>query len=200
VTKFAPDGKSLVFSTFVGGSTSDSAYAIAIDSYDRPYITGVTSSTDFPVTSGAFQKTPHGSSDAFVTKLWKTGGGLIYSTYLGGSGLDVGNSIAVDSSGEAYVAGYTTSTNFPVHNALQSSQGGNSDGFITKLSATGGSPVFSTYMGGSGSDTANAIRLDGSGNVYVGGSTNSTNFSTTAGAYQKTLKGSSDGWVVKIKP
>ncbi len=201
VTKFAPDGRSLVFSTFVGGSTADSAYAIAVDATDHPYITGVTNSANFPVTSGAFQKTLRGPGDAFVTKLWKTGGGLIYSTYLGGSGIEVGNSIAIDGAGEAHVAGFTTSTDFPVHNALQTTfAGGSSDAFVTKLSSTGGSLVYSTYFGGSGGDTANSIRLDSSGNAYVGGNTGSTNFRTTSGAYQRTLKGTSDGFVIKIKP
>lgn len=201
VTKFAPDGQSLVFSTFFGGTSSDNANAIAIDSYDRPYITGTTRSGDMPVTSGARQKALNGPSDAFVTKFWKTGAGLIYSTYLGGSGDDGGNSIAVDASGDAHVAGYTGSTDFPVSNALQSSYGGGTgDAFITKLSASGGSLVYSTYFGGSGNDGANSIRLDLNDNAYVGGTTTSTNFRTTSGAYQRTLKGSVDGWVIKIKP
>ena len=201
VTKFSADGRSLVFSTFLGGTGSDFGYGIAVDSSDRPYVTGVSDSADFPVTAGAFQTTNHGNPDGFVTKLWKTGGGLIYSTYLGGSSTDIPYSIAVDSAGEAYVAGVTSSTNFPVKNAIQATYGGgNGDGFVTKLSSTGGSLVYSTFFGGSGNDSAACIRLDAAGAAYVGGFTNSTNFPTTAGAYQRTLKGSSDGWLIKINP
>jgi beta-propeller repeat-containing protein len=200
VTKFSADGRTLAYSSFLGGTVDDEGTAIAVDGSGRAYVTGAASSKDFPVTSGAFQKTLRGNSDAFVTKFFATGGGVIYSTFLGGSQGDGGGSIAVDSFGRAHVAGGTFSTDFPVLNAIQSHSGGALDAFVTKLSATGGSLIYSTYLGGSGADGANCIRLDSSGNAYVGGSTTSTNFRTTAGAFSRTKKTGSDGWVAKIKP
>ncbi len=200
VTKFSADGRSLVYSTFLGGTVSDNATAIALDSSGRACVTGSTRSKDFPVTAGAFQKTLHGATDAFVTKFQISGGGLFYSTFLGGSGDDGGNSIAVDSLGRAYVAGGTSSANFPVLNAIQAHLGGSRDAFVTKLSATGNALFFSTYLGGAAADNANSIRLDSNANAYVGGVTSSTNFPTTPGAFSRTKKQSSDGWVAKIAP
>ena len=200
VTKFSADGRALVYSTYLGGSASDQALGIALDSAGRACVTGSASSKDFPVTPGAFQKTLRGASDAFVTKLQITGAGLFYSTFLGGSGADVGRSIAVDGLGRAHVAGSTSSTNFPVLGAIQSQFGGVRDAFVSKLAATGGALFYSTYLGGSAGDDANSVRLDGAGNAYVGGSTSSSNFPTTQGAFSRTRKGGSDGWVAKISP
>jgi hypothetical protein len=200
VTKFSADGRSLIYSTFLGGSVSDEARDIAVDGSGRAYVTGSAQSKDFPVSSGAFQKTLRGSSDAFVTKLQITGSGLFYSTFLGGSGGDGGNSIAVDSFGRAHVAGSTSSTDFPLLGAIQSHFGGTRDAFVTKISGTGGVLFYSTYLGGSAADDANSIRLDSAGNAYVGGSTSSSNFPTTPGAFSRTRKGSTEGWVAKIAP
>jgi len=200
VTKFSADGRSLVFSTYLGGTADDVATAIALDPDGRACVTGGASSADFPVTSGAFQKTRHGSSDAFVTKFQLSGGGLFYSTFLGGSGGDGASSIAVDSLGRAYVAGGTSSTDFPVLNPIQAHLAGAQDAFVTKLSATGNSLFFSTYLGGTAVDVANSIRLDSAGNAFVGGATDSTNFPTTPGAFSRTKKQGTDGWIAKITP
>jgi hypothetical protein len=200
VTKFSADGRSLVYSTFLGGTVSDNATAIALDSSGRACVTGSTRSKDFPVTAGAFQKTLHGTTDAFVTKFQISGGGLFYSTFLGGNGVDGGNSIAVDSLGRAYVAGGTSSADFPVLNPIHAHLGGSQDAFVTKLSATGNALFYSTYLGGAAADSANSIRLDSNGIAYVGGVTNSTNFPTTPGAFSRTKKQGSDGWVAKIAP
>jgi hypothetical protein len=200
VTKFAADGRSLVYSTFLGGTVSDEAAAIALDDSGRAYVTGSTQSKDFPVTSSAFQKSLHGAADAFVTKLQITGSGLFYSTFLGGSGGDGGNSIAVDSFGRAYIAGSTSSTNFPVLNPIQGHLRGSQDAFVAKLSATGNALFFSSYLGGSAADVANSIRIDSLGSAFVGGSTGSANFPTTPGAFSRTKKQGSDGWVAKIAP
>jgi hypothetical protein len=200
VTKFSADGLSLVYSSFLGGTVSDNAAAIALDSSGRACVTGSTQSKDFPVTAGAFQKTLHGTTDAFVTKFQISGGGLFYSTFLGGSGADGGNSIAVDSFGRAYIAGGTSSADFPVLNPIQAHLGGSQDAFVTKLSATGNALFYSTYLGGVAADSANSIRLDSNANAYVGGITSSTNFPTTPGAFSRTKKQSSDGWVAKIAP
>jgi hypothetical protein len=201
VTKFSPDGQSLVFSTFLGGTANDVAAAIALDPDGRACVTGNATSADFPVTSGAFQKTRHGSNDVFVTKFQLSGGGLFYSTFLGGSGSDGASSIAVDSFGRAYVTGGTSSTNFPVLNPIQAHLAGAGDAFVTKLSATGNALFFSTYLGGTANDVANSLRLDSSGNAFVGGSTDSTNFPTTPGAFSRTKKpAGTDGWLAKITP
>jgi len=200
VTKFSADGRSLVYSSFLGGTANDVGTAIALDPDGRACVAGNASSPDFPITSAAFQKTIHGSNDAFVTKFQLSGDGLFYSTFLGGSGSDGANSIAVDSFGRAYVAGGTSSTNFPVLNAIQSHLVGGQDAFVTKLSATGNALFFSTYLGGAVADVANSIRLDSSANAFIGGATDSTNFPTTPGAFSRTKKQATDGWVAKITP
>lgn len=201
VTKFSADGQSLVFSSFLGGTANDVGTAIALDPQGRACVAGNATSKDFPVTSGAFQKTLHGSTDAFVTKFQLSGGGLFYSTFLGGTASDGASSIAVDSLGRAYVAGGTSSTNFPVLKPIQAHLGGAQDAFVTELSATGNALLFSTYLGGTTNDVADSIRLDGAGNAFIGGTTDSANFPTTSGAFSRTKKPSgTDGWVAKIKP
>ncbi len=208
VTKFSADGTTLDYSTFLGGTGDDVTRAIAVDSSNRAYVTGSAQSPDFPTKAGAFQRTRRGSSDAFVTKLQADGAGLIYSTLLGGSGGEGGTSIAVNGAGNAFVTGSTSSSDFPVKNALDATYNGHTDAFVTKLWATGGGLHFSTYLGGStgpsatnpGEDVGNAIRLDANGNAYVTGYTRSSNFPTTSGAYRRTLHGAQDAFVVKITP
>ncbi len=175
VTKLSPAGSSLVYSTYLGGGSNDRGDGIAVDSSGNAYVTGYTKSTDFP-TQNPFQ-TDQGNQDVFVTKLSAAGSSLVYSTYLGGSNLDRGNDIAVDSSGKAYVTGYTESTDFPTQNPYQTDQG-LIDVFVTKLSSAGSSLVYSTYLGGGGSEIGYGIVVDGSGNAYVTGYTHSTDFPT----------------------
>ena len=140
----------LAYSTYLGGSNVDEGRGIAVDSAGNAYVTGITSSTNFP-TANAIQGTYAGLKDAFVTKLNANGSALLYSTYLGGSGEDLGYGIAVDSAGNAYVTGQTTSTNFPSANAVQGTYaGGDADAFVTKLNANGSALLYSTYLGGSG--------------------------------------------------
>jgi hypothetical protein len=142
-----------------------------------------------------------GSGDAFVTKFKVDGSGLVYSTFLGGTGSDGASSIAVDSQGQAHVAGATSSSNFPLLNPIQKTYGGAGDAFVTKLSSTGAKLIYSTYLGGKASDSASCVRLDSADAAYVGGGTASTNFPTTSGAYSRSYKGGgNDGWVAKIKP
>jgi hypothetical protein len=201
VTKFSPSGTSLVYSTYVNGCTQEvNVTALAIDSSNRAYITGV-AGNDFPTTSGAFKRKNSFDFGGFVTRLAADGGSLSYSTYLGSAVSP--NSIAVDASARAWVAGQTNpnATDFPVKNAFQSTSGGHEDGFVMKLWATGGGLIFSSYLGGSGPETANSVRLDGSGNGYITGSTSSTNFPTTSGAYDRTLANTStptDAFVTKV--
>jgi len=191
----------LIYSTYLGGSSFDQAFSIAIDAAGNAYVTGFTSSYDFPVTPGAFQPTFHGGfSDAFISKLNATGSGLVYSTYLGGSSDDVGDSITIDAAGNAYVIGYTSSTDFPVTpGAFQMAYGGDpEDAFITKLNTTGTALVYSTYLGGSGDDGGNSIVIDISGNAYVTGFTDSGNFPHTSGSFQTSLQGGYDAFVTKL--
>jgi pimeloyl-ACP methyl ester carboxylesterase len=188
----------LVYSTYLGGNGTDYTWTgdIAVDSIGNAYAAGLTLSTDFP-TANALQATLKGSYDAFVTKLNAAGSALVYSTYLGGNAEDIGGGIAVDSTGNAYITGYTNSTDFPTANALQATLKGSYDAFVTKLNAAGSALVYSTYLGGNSIDTGYAIAVDSTGNAYITGYTNSTNFST-ANALQATLRGSSDAFVTKI--
>ena len=185
VSKLAPDGSSLVYSSYIGGSLNDSGNAIAVDGVGNAFVAGSTSSSDFPTTIGAFQQNFAGVSDAFVLELNSTGSSLIYSSFLGGSGNDVANGLAVDSLGSAYVVGVTSSiTDFPTLNPIQANSGGSNSGFVTKLNPTGTALVYSTYLGGSTGDFAATIALDSSKNAFVTGATLSPAFPTTTGAFQ----------------
>jgi len=199
VTKLNAAGTALVYSTYIGGSSDNRGYGIAVDGSGNAYVTGYTNSTDYDVTPGAFQTTNEGGGDVFVTKLNATGTALVYSTYIGGSGYEVGYGIAVDGSGYAYVTGYTNSTNYDVTpGAFQTTNGGGQDVFVTKLNETGTALVYSTYIGGSGSDEGYGIAVDGSGYAYVTGSTSSTNYDVTPGAFQTTNGGNTDVFVTKL--
>jgi len=149
VSKLNAVGSGLVYSTYLGGSTNDYSYGIALDNSGSVYVTGYTQSTDFPTTAGAYQTTfGGGSGKAFVSKLNATGNGLVYSTYLGGNTDDMGNGIALDSSGSAYITGYTASSNFPTTaGAYQATLVGSISAFVSKLNATGSGLVYSTYLG-----------------------------------------------------
>ena len=190
VTKFSPDGSTLVYSTYLGGSGQDLAFGIAVDSSGSAYVTGYTYSYNFPTTTLAFQKKNASDvspciystcSDLFVTKFSPDGSTLAYSTYLGGStGDDQGFGIAVDSSGSAYVTGYTYSSDFPVTaNAFQKKNASGActvfpicrDAFVTKLNAAGSGLTYSTYVGGAHEDLAYAIAVDLLGNAYIAGTT-----------------------------
>jgi hypothetical protein len=211
VTEVNPAGTAIVFSTYLGGSGADSAQGIALDSADNIYLTGTTASGDFPVTTGAFQtalgtsQAPTGgtimtaSNNAFVAKLNAGGSALAYATYLGGSTAEYGQAIAVDSSGNAYVTGSTQSSDFPVKNPLQVGLNGLSDAFITEVNPTGTALVFSTYWGGSGTESGQAIALDTQKDIYVGGYTTSTDLPTDS-PLQATYAGDTDGFVAEFAP
>jgi hypothetical protein len=191
----------LQYSTFLGGGGADAGLAIGVDSSGAAYVTGQTQSTGFPVSSGAFQKSnAGGASDCFISKLSPDGSALEYSTFLGGSALDVCAGVAVDASGNAYVAGITYSINFPLAGAMQSSLLGTASGFVTKVNATGSALVYSTYLGGSNIDNVAAIVVDSTGAAYVTGDTASIDFPTTAGAFQSQLNGLYNAFVSKLSP
>ncbi len=199
VAKLNPAGTSLVYSTYLGGAGTDSGNGIALDSANAAYVTGSTNSSNFPL-AGAIQSSLAGGTDAFVTKLNATGNVIAYSTYLGGASDDRGSSIAVDSTGAAYIAGNTNSTNFPTVSAFQAANGGAPDGFVAKLNPAGTALVYSTYLGGSGVENVElgrSIAVDSSGSAYVAGTTSSVNFPTSQ-PMQAALNGSQDAFVVKL--
>jgi hypothetical protein len=203
VTKLNASGSGLVYSTYIGGSSYDEGYGIAVDGSGNAYVTGRTTSINYDITAGAFQTAGGGLgylSDVFVTKLNASGSGLVYSTYIGGGSNDYGYGIAVDGSGNAYVTGYTESTNYDVTpGAFQTTYGGGSDDvFVTQLNASGSGLVYSTYIGGSSTDYGFGIAVDGTGNAYVTGSTWSTDYDVTAGAFQTTFGGAVDVFVTKL--
>ena len=199
----------LVFSTYLGGGLADGAFGVTTDSSGNAYVTGGTTSTpttapQFPITAGAYQTAFGGAQasctsalafecgDAFVAELNPAGTSLIYATYLGGSSKDEGRGIAVDSSGNAYVVGTTSSSNFPTMNGLPAGFTGTTDAFAAELNPTGSALLYSTLLGGSGG-AANtgltmgySLALDSSNNVYVTGSTNASDFPTTPGVVQRT--------------
>ena len=195
----------LRYSTFLGGDGDDVGAAIAVDGAGNAYLTGETEfGTTFPGVDGnSIQPTPGGIfGDVFVTKLNPTGTAILYSTFLGGSGVDVGRGIAVDGQGNAYVTGGTSSTTFPGVNAgsLQPANGGGLDAFVTKLNPAGTAIVYATFLGGAGDEQGFAIAVDGLGNAYVTGGTNSTTFpGVNASSIQPAYGGGTeDAFVTKL--
>jgi len=201
----------LTYSTYLGGSDIDNGTAIAVDSAGNAYLTGETASTNFPTTTGAPQTTSAGDKDVYVTKLNAAGTAVIYSTYVGGSGMDSGRGIAIDASGNAYVTGVTESGNFPTTaGAFQPALAGTRDAFVVKLNSTGSALVYSSYLGGAlNQDVFNspfqygfAIAVDAQGSAYVAGATDATDFPVTIGAYQSTygstFSGEADAFVTKV--
>ncbi|HEX2193112.1 MAG TPA: hypothetical protein VHH09_07940 [Acidimicrobiales bacterium] len=200
VAKFNRDGSALLYSTFVGGSGPEGALGLAVDLWGSAYITGETTSPDFPTTLGAFDRTYGGEGDVFVTKLAPDGSALAYSTFLGGGGHDGSSAVAVNYLGEAHVVGFTGSTDFPTTpDALSNSRNGGSDAFLTRLNARGTGLGYSTYLGGSGHDSAQDVIVDLRGAAYVSGTTQSPDFPTTVGAFDRTVNSASDdAFVSKI--
>jgi hypothetical protein len=193
ITAISPgNAPTFIYSTYLGGENTDDAFAIAVDSNKNAYVTGQTFSSKFP-TKNPLTGIANASSTQkiFVASLNSSGTSLNYSTYLGGSGSDQGDAIAVDSNGNAYITGFTNSTDFPTASATQTSfGGGNTDAFVSELNLNGASLSlpFSTYLGGSGDEdfVYGAIAVDSAGNIYVTGNTNSSNFPLTTGAYDTT--------------
>ncbi|MFK4168748.1 SBBP repeat-containing protein [Paenibacillus lautus] len=206
VTKLNADGTALVFSTYLGGALNDVGEAIAIDGGGHAYVSGLTNSPNFPTTPGAFQTNLRGNPNAFVTKLSPDGTALTYSTYLGGTAFETHALLAVDSSGTAFIAGETNSTDFPVTpDAIQPTKPSATSGFVTFLNPTGSALLFSTFLGGSSATAGLGIAIDPSSSVYVTGITSATDFPTTPGAFQPTKPnpsgaGNISGFITKIAP
>jgi len=212
VTKINATGTALVYSTYLGGNDDyrfgDAGRGIAVDATGAAYVTGTTGSTTFPTTASAYQKVnktvaASGSYTGFVTKFSPTGT-LVYSTFLGGSGIadccnvpygDTAQAIALNNAGNAFIAGYTSSKDFPVLNAYQKQNNSTAvdyygqksgyNAFATELNSSGSGLVYSTYLGGTGNDAASGIAIDGQGSAYLVGTAASTNFPVSSDAYQK---------------
>ena len=206
VAKLDATGSNLIYADYLGGDSQDYGYALALDSANNVYVTGNTSSADFPMVN-PFQGTYPGSSNGFLSKISPDGSTLSYSTYFGGNGSDTPSSVAVDAEGDMIIAGFTSSTNLPVANAYQPTVSANPGGmfgdygFLTKFSPNGSSLIYSTYFGGSSNLPLNCggtpcwtppsssilgMVIDTTGNAYVTGTTNTYNFPVTSGAYQTT--------------
>ncbi len=203
--------RSLIYSTYLGGSQDDRGLAVAVDSDGNAYVTGETSSPDFP-TVNAFQPTFQAANfNAFITKVDPTGSSWVFSSYFGGSGWDIGSGIALDAQNNIYLTGMTTSPDFPTVNPIQADfGGGNSDAFVAELSADGSGPLFSTFLGGSGDENPDEnvvhtgqhngrIAVDSSGTIYVIGNTQSPDF-PTVDPLQGSLNGITNAFLVKITP
>ncbi|MFQ5834199.1 MAG: SBBP repeat-containing protein [Candidatus Thorarchaeota archaeon] len=185
VVKLSPSGSSLQYSTFFGGSALDRAYSIAVDSLNRAYVTGGTSSLNFPATTTAYNQS-NSNEACFTAKFSSDGQRLLHSAVIGGNGGDRGKSIAADENGMVYVTGTTTSGMFFAVNAMDSTRGGNVDSFVLKLDAANDEIIFLTYFGGGGSEWGEAVAIDGEGNIYVAGKTESLGLATP-GAYDTVL-------------
>jgi hypothetical protein len=198
ITKFAPDGGSLVWSTYLGGSDADGdiCTGIAMDAQGAVYITSRTFSADIPTTGGFQPDFAEGTTDGYVAKL-SSGGALLWGTYLGGSGSDNPQDVFVAPDQSVYVVGFTGSTDFPLAGALQTERASNVDGFVSRISNDGSMVLFSSYLGGSDNDEAHAVAADATGNVFVAGYTKSDDFPDAV-----TFPGGSgsgiDGFIVKL--
>lgn len=205
VTKFGTDGK-VIWSTFVGGANDETAAGIAVDATGSVYLLGSTNSNDFPVSTTAPQATRASGgqmgTDVFIAKLNATGTALVYATYLGGNNDDTPVDIAVNSSGEAFVSGFTLATNFPTTNGALKTRDDAVliEGFVTKMDATGARFAYSTYIGGTVGELVSGIAVDQQGNAYITGSSFSPDFAVTAGAAQSTRRGVSDAFILKLNP
>ena len=188
--KLNNSGSDLIYSTFLGGSHWDIGFGVAVDSNGNAYIAGMTESTNFPTTSGAFDQNFHFEQDVFVSKLNASGSGLVYSTYIGGRSDEAAYGIAIDSKKNAYVTGFTKSYDFPTTpGAFDSTINFDRDVFVSKLNSAGSQLFYSTFLGGSDYEEALAIALDKEANVYVSGRTLSYDFPTTSGAFDLTYEG-----------
>jgi len=208
ITKLSPDGSSLVYSSFLGGTSQEWGKGIAIDKKGAAYVAGSTVSADFPIKK-AFQKTYQGAKeyypwDGFITKIHPKGNRLVYSSFLGGNGQDLAYGVAVNSKGEAFITGGTSSTNFPRKKAVQKSFGGRTDAFVCKVHRSGNRLLYSTFLGGDSYDSGNGIAVDAKGAAYVVGETSSYDFPVKSAAQGVLIKdydeSENDVFVTKLSP
>jgi len=209
VAEVNAEGTALAYATYLGGSKEEDwgqkkGVAIAVDDGGHAYVTGVTRSSDFPTTAGAFAPAQRRNRNVFTVKLSADGNGLVYASYWGGGGNDQARSIAVDGSGSAYIAGWTISSNFPVTDEAFDTRWNGSflipnDGFLAKVNADGSGLAYATYLGAMMVDEGGAIAVDGAQDVYAVGYTSDRNFPTTEGAFDITRDGTADGFLVKLR-
>ena len=216
ITKWTPDGKQMLYSTYLGGSFYDFATGIAVDSQGNAYLSGYAYSLDFPTTVGAPQRRNLGSANAFVAKIGPDGSRLAFSTYLGGGKGDAASAIAVDSSGNAFVTGYAGSSDFPVTaSAAQSKlrekcglldsfgypKFDRGDAFVAKIDTVSGKVGYATFLGGTCGEQGFGITVDPGGNALVAGATDSPDFPVTGGALQASFTGDgSSGFLARLTP
>ncbi len=187
----------LTYSTYLGGSGGDSAYSVAVDASNDVFVTGITASTNFPFSASEFQTVNAGDGDVFITQFNPAGNGIIFSTFLGGTGTDTPAQILL-SLGSIFLVGSTTSNNFPTTaNVFQPDYSGNQDAFLTEMKLDGTALIYSTYIGGTGADFGTAVAVDSSGNAYVTGSTQSTDF-PTKNPIQLGNVGQADAFVTEV--
>ena len=200
ITKLNASGSDLVYSTLLGDTRWEECTAIAVDSAECAYVTGITGSESFPTTSGAYDRTQNGQHDVFVVKLNAEADALIYSTLIGSSDYEDGNAIAIDDEGRAYITGVTESPDFPTTAGVFDGtyNGGGRDGYILRLSADGADLLYSGFLGGGNMDWGRAVVVGGGGCAYVTGTTESPNFPTTSGAYDTVHNGLQDAFATKI--
>ena len=202
VSRLTADGAALDYSTFLGGAGDEFGFAIALDEPGNIFVGGYAFSLDYPVVN-AFQSTRggpfEGTTDAVLSKINAAGDALVFSTYLGGDGFDFAWGLAVDAQGQAHLAGHTLSANFPVRSAFQPARRGTQDAFLAKFTSVGNALVYSTYLGGTGVEQARSVALDGDGNAYLAGHTDSTNFPVAA-AFQAVKGGAIDAFLTKLNP
>ena len=205
VTKMAADGTSMIYSTYMGGSDWEIAYGIGVNSSYEPYIAGFCRSSNFPVTAGSVQPTSNGGLvESFVAKLSADGTSLLYGTYLGGTDRDYLYDLVVRPTGEAYVAGYTLSSDFPTTTGGYSGgPKGNGDVFVAKLNASGSTMQYGTLFGGTNYDIANGLAVDADGEAFIVGNTGSTDFPVSSGVVQSTPNfggglNQEDAFIVKL--
>lgn len=200
VFKLDSTGSTLLFSTFLGGTSQDVGTDIAVTPMGDVFVTGYTYSTNFPTTAAAYDTTHNGQGDVFVARLTPDGGALVYSTYLGGEVIDIPYGIAIDAELNVYVGGSTGSEAFPRTPGAYDTTLEGRDAYVTKIAATGSTLMYSTLIGGSGTDQAFSIALDASGAAYITGTTDSLDYPVTPGAYDATYNFNTDGIVAKLDP
>lgn len=201
VAKLSSSVENLLWSTYLGGSSYDGGYDLALDTSGNPVVTGDTASPDFPTTPGAYDETHNGVTDVFVATLSRSGAGLVSSTYLGGTDDDYGNGVVVAPAGDAVLTGWTSSADFPTTPGAydQFYNGGDSDAFISTVASSASFLRSSTYLGGSRGDLGYRLTLDPSGRPVATGTTDSPDFPTTPGAYDGSHNGNDDVFVVKLE-
>ncbi|TFG28726.1 hypothetical protein EU528_10860, partial [Candidatus Thorarchaeota archaeon] len=197
ITKFSSDATEILYSTYIGGSGRDIPYDCILGTDGSFYVIGRTESTDFPVVN-AYNSSHNGDVDCFLFKLSPSGDALVFSTYFGGTDFDVPSCIQLDSSGNVYISGYTDSATFPVINAYDASIGGDNDNFLLKFNSAGNDLIYSTFIGGSGTENLLTSIAIHDNYIYMSGGTSSSDFPITSVCLMPTYRGIEDAYVLRM--